>query len=61
VALSDEVNAVMLRTREMAASVLLVQALGGGWDASQMATRHDVSDVPQAQAEISKAKPKSSH
>jgi NodT family efflux transporter outer membrane factor (OMF) lipoprotein len=56
--LNDEVNAVMLQTREMAASVLLVQALGGGWDVSKLATGHDVSDVPQSQAKINKAKSK---
>jgi NodT family efflux transporter outer membrane factor (OMF) lipoprotein len=50
--LNDQVNAVNLRTREMTTSVLLVEALGGGWDTSQMATRSDVSDVPPAQAKI---------
>jgi NodT family efflux transporter outer membrane factor (OMF) lipoprotein len=35
-ALSDEVTAVNLLTRRMAASVLLIKALGGGWDASQI-------------------------
>jgi NodT family efflux transporter outer membrane factor (OMF) lipoprotein len=60
IALSDEVNAVTLRTREMAASVLLVQALGGGWDVSRLPDSHGVSDVPEAQAAASKAKPKAS-
>ncbi len=35
-ALSDEVTAVNLLTRRMAASVLLIKALGGGWDSSQI-------------------------
>ena len=35
-ALSDEVTAVNLLTRRMAASVLLIKALGGGWNISQI-------------------------
>ena len=35
-ALSNEVTAVDLLTRRMAASVLLVKALGGGWNVSQI-------------------------
>ncbi|MGC2330219.1 MAG: efflux transporter outer membrane subunit [Candidatus Acidiferrales bacterium] len=35
-ALSDEVTAVSILTRRMAASVLLVKALGGGWNVSQI-------------------------
>jgi NodT family efflux transporter outer membrane factor (OMF) lipoprotein len=56
VALSDEVNAVNVRTRQMAASVLLVEALGGGWDTSLMPGRAGAADVPPAQAEIEKEK-----
>jgi len=37
-ALADERTAVDLRTRRMVASVLLVKALGGGWDRSQLPT-----------------------
>ena len=37
-ALSDERSAVDILTRRMAASVLLVKALGGGWNASQIPT-----------------------
>jgi len=55
-ALSDEISAVDIRTRRMTTSVLLVEALGGGWDASRLATKHGVSDVPEAQAQISKNK-----
>lgn len=35
-ALANERIAVELTTRRMAASVLLVKALGGGWDASAL-------------------------
>jgi len=56
-ALSDEVAAVNIRTRRMATSVLLIEAVGGGWDASKLPNTHGVSDVPQAQAQIGKAKP----
>jgi NodT family efflux transporter outer membrane factor (OMF) lipoprotein len=56
-ALADEVNAVNLKTREMTTSVLLIEALGGGWDTSRMPGRAGVSDVPPAQAEIQKEKP----
>jgi NodT family efflux transporter outer membrane factor (OMF) lipoprotein len=56
VLLSDQVNAVNLRTREMSTSVLLIEALGGGWDTSQMPGRPGVSDVPPAQAQIDKTR-----
>ena len=35
-ALNDEVTAVTIRTRRIAASVLLIKAIGGGWDKSQI-------------------------
>jgi len=38
-ALQDEKAAVDILTRRMTASVLLIEALGGGWDASQLPTR----------------------
>ena len=47
IALSDQVTAVNLKTREMATSVLLVEALGGGWDVSKLPGNHGVSDVPE--------------
>jgi outer membrane protein TolC len=40
--LSAQVTAVELLTRRLTASVLLVQALGGGWDESQMPSIRDV-------------------
>lgn len=55
-ALSDELTAVTIRTNRMTTSVLLVEALGGGWDTSKLATKHGVSDVPEAQAQISQGK-----
>jgi NodT family efflux transporter outer membrane factor (OMF) lipoprotein len=42
-ALSAERTAVDLLTRRLTASVLLVQALGGGWDSSQLPTPKDVA------------------
>jgi NodT family efflux transporter outer membrane factor (OMF) lipoprotein len=42
IALGDERTTVDLRTRRMTASVLLVQALGGGWTESNLPTRDDI-------------------
>ena len=46
--LSADVTAVTLLTRRLTASVLLIEALGGGWNASQLPTRQDVT-APQRQ------------
>ena len=43
IALQDEKTAVDILTRRMEASVSLVQALGGGWDASKLPSIADVS------------------
>ena len=56
-ALSNQINAVNLKTRQMSTSVLLVEALGGGWDTSRLPGKAGVADVPPAQAQIQKAKP----
>jgi NodT family efflux transporter outer membrane factor (OMF) lipoprotein len=40
--LQDQRSAVDLQTRRMTASVLLIQALGGGWDVSTLPTVQDV-------------------
>ena len=51
-ALNNEIAAVNIRTRRMTTSVLLIEALGGGWDISKLATKAGVSDVPEAQTQI---------
>jgi NodT family efflux transporter outer membrane factor (OMF) lipoprotein len=53
-ALADERTAVGILTRRMTASVLLVKALGGGWNASQLPTGPDlVAKQPAAPAQPS--------
>jgi outer membrane protein TolC len=42
-ALSDEITAVNILGRRMVAAVQLVQALGGGWDTSQLPSMQSVS------------------
>jgi NodT family efflux transporter outer membrane factor (OMF) lipoprotein len=42
VALQDQLSAVNILTRRMSASVLLIEALGGGWDASKLPTAQDL-------------------
>ena len=36
IALTEEVTAIQIRGRRMAAAVLLVQALGGGWTTADL-------------------------
>jgi NodT family efflux transporter outer membrane factor (OMF) lipoprotein len=55
-ALNDEVQQVSIQTRRMTTSVLLVEALGGGWTTSQLPGRAGVADVPQAQQQVDKNK-----
>jgi NodT family efflux transporter outer membrane factor (OMF) lipoprotein len=40
--LQDQVSAVNILSRRMTASVQLIEALGGGWDASQLPAYHDM-------------------
>jgi NodT family efflux transporter outer membrane factor (OMF) lipoprotein len=42
IALADQRAAIDVQTRRMSASVLLIEALGGGWNASQLPTVQDV-------------------
>jgi outer membrane protein TolC len=41
-ALQNEKSAVDILTRRMVASVLLIEALGGGWDATSLPTERDL-------------------
>ena len=43
IALTDEATAIEIRGRRMAAAVLLVQALGGGWTAAELPSPADVT------------------
>ena len=43
IALADERSALDLKTRRMVASVMLIEALGGGWDSSKLPTVQDVA------------------
>jgi len=54
--LNDEVQSVNIRTRRMTTSVLLIEALGGGWSNAALPGRHGVADVPQAQQQINKSR-----
>jgi len=45
VALTNERTAVALQIRRMTSSVALVQALGGGWDISQLPTKQEVTPL----------------
>jgi NodT family efflux transporter outer membrane factor (OMF) lipoprotein len=54
--LGDRRTAVDLVTRRMVASVGLIQALGGGWDASQLPASNDL--LPPGKGFFSKAFPK---
>ncbi|HMB34382.1 MAG TPA: hypothetical protein VKV41_10155 [Methylomirabilota bacterium] len=41
--LSNEVTAVQIRGRRMAAAVALIQALGGGWSAGELPSTKEVT------------------
>ncbi len=53
--LSNEVTALNLRTTRMTTSVLLIEALGGGWDASQLPTPQQIITGAPAPAAAPKA------
>jgi outer membrane protein TolC len=44
-ALQNQLTAVQINTRRMTASASLIQALGGGWDLSQLPSTKDVTPV----------------
>ncbi|MGC1910324.1 MAG: efflux transporter outer membrane subunit, partial [Candidatus Acidiferrales bacterium] len=46
--LSDQQNLTSLRTQQMTAAVQLVEALGGGWDKSQLPSPAQVTQKPPA-------------
>ncbi|QYD70742.1 efflux transporter outer membrane subunit [Paraburkholderia edwinii] len=46
-ALNNEVQAVSIARRRMAASVALIKALGGGWDVSQLPTGDQIVHPPE--------------
>jgi NodT family efflux transporter outer membrane factor (OMF) lipoprotein len=47
-ALSNEITAVNIQNRRLAASVLLIKALGGGWDQSMLPDRNALSRTSDA-------------
>jgi NodT family efflux transporter outer membrane factor (OMF) lipoprotein len=48
--LSNKQTAVNLRIQQMTASVQLIEALGGGWEASQLPSQKNVAEQPSANA-----------
>jgi len=46
--LQNQRASVDIRTRQLVASVSLIQALGGGWDASQLPSAKDVAHGPRS-------------
>jgi len=50
--LSDEQTVTTLRVSEMTAAVELIQALGGGWDTTQLPTPSQVT-TPAAATQVS--------
>jgi len=44
IALTNEITAVQVLARRMTAAVLLIQALGGGWDTSDLPTERAATE-----------------
>ena len=53
-ALNNERTALQLQSRQFAAQVALVKALGGGWNASQLRASADASPAAASNSSISK-------
>ena len=47
--LTNQQTAVNLRREQMTSSVQLIEALGGGWDVTQLPSTRDVSQMTPAQ------------
>ena len=45
--LANEVTLINLQGRRMAAAVLLIEALGGGWDVAELPSEKAVSKAPR--------------
>jgi outer membrane protein TolC len=50
IALTDEVTAVQILGRRMTAAVLLIQALGGGWNAADLPSTKEVTEREKTDA-----------
>jgi outer membrane protein TolC len=57
VALNNEITAVGILSRRATASVLLVKALGGGWNASALPSVDDISGNDNKHQQSSESKP----
>jgi NodT family efflux transporter outer membrane factor (OMF) lipoprotein len=47
IALADEVTAIQIRGRRIAAAVLLIQAVGGGWNAAELPSAKEMTERDQ--------------
>jgi NodT family efflux transporter outer membrane factor (OMF) lipoprotein len=47
IALADEVTAIQIRSRRITAAVLLIQAVGGGWNAAELPSAREVTERDQ--------------
>jgi outer membrane protein TolC len=56
-ALANEITSVNILGRRMASAVLLIQALGGGWDSSQLPTNLSTKDQPRQAIQPGSAAP----
>jgi outer membrane protein TolC len=47
IALADEVTSIQIRGRRIAAAVLLIQAVGGGWNTAELPSAKEVTERDQ--------------